>query len=85
MKNFLFNHVLHTLLCFCMFVSGATFESVAQSDHNNKDLISVTLKVKSENGIPYSNAKIWEATTFPIIDTNYRTIKLYLTNIGTNF
>ncbi len=73
MKNFLFNHVLHTLLCLCMFVSGATLESVAQSDHNNKDLISVTLKVKSENGIPYSNAKIWEATTFPFIDTNYRT------------
>ena len=72
MKNFLFNHVLHTLLCFCMFVSGAAIKSVAQNDNNKKDLISVTLRVKSENG-PYHNAKIWDATALPVIDTNYRT------------
>ena len=75
MKNFLFNHVLHTLLCLCMFFSGATLESVAQSDNNKNDLISVTLKVKSSDGIPYRGAKIWDATLFPIIDTNFRTDK----------
>ena len=45
----LFNHVLHTLLCLCMFVSSATLESVAQSNHNKKDtIITVTAKIAFE-------------------------------------
>ena len=47
----------------------------AQSKKDKGNLISVTLRVKTEDGIKHSGAKIWDATTLPVVDTNYRTDK----------
>ena len=79
MKNsFTYRHILQTLLCFCLFIGSANMEISAQDKKDKKDkssLISVTLRVKSADGILYGNAKVWDATTLPVVDTNYRTDK----------
>jgi hypothetical protein len=56
-------------------VLGTVGQSFAQDKKDKSSLISVTLKVKTADGIQYSNAKIWDATSRPIIDTQHRTNK----------
>lgn len=46
----------------------------AQS-RKKSDLITVTLKVKTSDGIIYGNAKVWDATTMPVVYTHNRTDK----------
>lgn len=74
-KGFTYTHFLHTLLCLCLLIGGAAVEGKAQKKKDKVSLISVTLKVKTPDGIKYSGAKIWDATTRPVVDTNYRTDK----------
>ena len=74
-KSFTYTHFLHTLLCLCLLIGGVAVEGKAQKKKDKVSLISVTLKVKTPDGIKYSGAKIWDATTRPVIDTNERTDK----------
>ena len=74
-KAFTYTHFLHTLLCLCLLIGGSAVEGKAQSKKDKGSLISVTLKVKTADGFVYRGAKIWDATTRPVIDTEYRTNK----------
>ena len=74
-KFFTYSNILQTLLCCCLMVLGTVGQSFAQDKKDKSSLISVTLKVKTADGIQYSNAKIWDATSRPIIDTQHRTNK----------
>ena len=48
-------------------------ESRAQEQTKGDELMEVALNVCTADGLPYVNAKIWEATSLPVIDTNFRT------------
>ncbi len=56
------------------FLMGVAPDVVAQS-RKKGDFITVTLKVKTADGIIYGNAKVWDATAMPVVDTHYRTDK----------
>ena len=74
-KSFIYTPFLHTLLCLCLLIGSSAVEGKAQSKKDKSNFISVTLRVKTEDGIKYGSAKVWDATTLPVIDTNYRTDK----------
>ena len=74
-KFFTYPNIWQTLLCCCFLILGTVSKGFAQDKKEKSNLITVTLKVKTADGIQYSNAKIWDATTRPIIDTQHRTNK----------
>lgn len=73
MKKLNENRVLQLLICCCMLLCGASLETRAQEKSAADERVEVTLRVCTADGIPYSNAKIWDATTSPVVDMMYRT------------
>lgn len=62
-KGFTYNHVFRAILLLCMLLNGGITMGFAQ----NAEKITVTLKVRTgsgsfEDGVIYSNAKVWDAT-----------------------
>ncbi len=75
MRKLTETRVWQILLCCGLLLSGASLETRAQEKATTDKCIEVTLRVKTADGIPYSNAKIWDAMMTPVVDTNFRTDK----------